>query len=84
MDNDEGDGLLSLDWRVLDVVGFKMTDEESIQSGEDLVVWGVSGVWEAIQEVGFRNFPLRLINQIFPKSVQALLGVVGMSDSVSV
>ena len=83
LENSERDGLFLFDRRFLDVVGFKLMSEASVQSSVGLVVWRLSRVREAIQEVGFRNRPPWLIDQIFPKSVQALLGVVVMSDPVS-
>ena len=58
--------------------------EASVQLGVGLGVWGISGTVEVIQEVGCRNCPPRLINLLFLKSVQLYLGVVGMSDPVSI
>ena len=57
VDNSEGGGLLSFYRRVLDIVGFKLMGEASVQSGVGLGIWRLSRVGEAIQEVGFRNRP---------------------------
>ena len=46
--NDKGGGLLSLDRRVLNVVGFNLTGEASVQSGVGLFVGRISWVGEAI------------------------------------
>ena len=84
MDDAEWDGLFSFDPRVLKAVGFKLLGEMSVQSGVGLGVGGFSWVGEAIQEVGCRNCPQCLKNRLFSKSVHASLGVVGMSDPVSI
>ena len=57
MDYAKGYGFLSLDWRVLDAVGFKLMGKVPVQSDVGLVIWGVSWVREFIQEVGRSNFP---------------------------
>ena len=84
MNNSEGGGIFLFDRRVLDAVGFKLTFETYVKSGVGLGVWRISWVGEAIQEVGCHNIPPCLRNQLFPKSVQASLGVVGMLKPVSV
>ena len=65
-------------------LGFKLIGETPVQSGVGLGVWRLFWVREATQEVGWRNYPPCLINRLFPKSAHALIGVVDMSDHVSV
>ena len=48
MYNAKGGGLLLLDRRVLNVVGFNLTGEASVQSGVGLFVGRISWVGEAI------------------------------------
>ena len=84
VDDADRDGLFSFDQRVLQAVGFKLPGETSVQSGVGLGVGRLSWVGEAIQEVGHRNFPPYLRNQLFPKLVHSALGVLGMSDPVSI
>ena len=55
-----------------------------INTGAELVVRRIPGVGKVIQEVGHRNFPPYLRNQLFPKLVHSALGVLGMSDPVSI
>ena len=69
MDNTEGGSILSFDRKVLDAIGFKLTGEASVQSGLGLGVWKFSRVGEAIQDVGHRNIPPLMRDQIFPKLV---------------
>ena len=49
-----------------------------------LVFKGVSIIREAVQEVGRCNCPPLLRNQLLPKTVQAALGVLGVSNPVPV
>ena len=84
VDDAEWDGLFLFDWRVLQAVGFDIPGETSVQSGVGLIVGRLSWFGEAIQEVGCRNFPPCLRNRLFPKSVHSALGVLGMSDPVSI
>ena len=79
----EGGDLLLLDRGVLDYLGFKLTGEVYIQSSVVLGVWRLSWVGEDILQVGCRNHPPCLRKRLFTKLVQALLGVVGVSDPVS-
>ena len=72
------------DLRVLNTVGFKLTGESHFQSDVGLEVSRLPGVCEASQEVGRRNCPSCLRNQLLPKSVHLALGVLGMSDVVPV
>ena len=57
--------------------------EAHVESSVGLSVWGISCVGEAIQEVIRRNLLIFLGKQLFPKLVQALIGIVSMSESVS-
>ena len=57
VDNVEGDGLFSFDRRILDVLGFKLTNETSVQSGVGLRVWRISWVGKVIQEVVRQKYP---------------------------
>ena len=84
VDNTEGDGFFLSDRRILDPVGFKLAREPHVQSAFGLGVCGLPGVWEASQEVGCRNRPPRLRNQLLPKSIHLALGVLGASDTVLV
>ena len=84
MDDAEWGGLFLFDRRVLKAVCFKLPGEASVQSDVGLDIMGGSWVGKAIQKVGRRNCPPCLRNQYFPKSVRASLGVVGMSDPVSI
>ena len=84
LENAKEGRIFSLERRFLDVVGFKLTGEASVQFGVGLGVWRLSRVREATQEAGLRNHPLRLRNRLFIKPVQASLGSVGMLDPVSV
>ena len=84
VDNLKGDSLIFFDRMVLNVICFNLTGEASIQSSVGFGVWRMSRVGEAIQEVGYHNRPPHLRNQLFPKLVQASLGVVVMLNSVSV
>ena len=84
MDDANWNGLFLFERRVLKAVGFKLLGKISVQSGVGLGIGRISLVGEAIQEVGCRNCPPRLINLLFLKSVQLYLGVVGMSDPVSI
>ena len=74
-ENAKEGGLFLFDRRVLDAVGFKLLGETSVQSGVGLGVWRLSWVGEAIQEVGFHNFPPYLRKRLFPKLIKALFGV---------
>ena len=80
----EWDGLFSFYRRVLQAVGFELPGETSVQSGVGLGVKKLSWVREAIQEVGRRNCPPCLRKRIFPKLVHSVLGVLGMSNPVSI
>ena len=84
MNDAKGDGFFSSDRRVLNPVGFKLPEDLHAQYVVGLGVGGLPGVWEASQEVGRRNRPPCLRNQILPKSVQSALGVLGVSDPVPV
>ena len=84
VDNANGGGLFSFDVRVLDTAGFKLTGEVSVQSGVGLSTWRIFRVRKAIQDMGCNNCPTRMRNRLFPKLVQSSIGVVGMSDPVSV
>ena len=84
LDDSEGGVLLSIDRRVLNAVGFKLTGEVSVQSGVGLFTGEGSWVREAIQEVVHCNRLPRLRNRLFPKSAQTSFGVVIMSDPVSI
>ena len=84
VDNAKGGGIFSFERRVLNAVGFNMTGEATAQSSVSLGVWRLSCFREAIQEVDRRNCPPFLRNRLFPKSVQVSLGVLGMSEPVSV
>ena len=72
------------DRRILNPVGFKLPGEPHVQSVVGLGVGGLPGVWEASQEMGRPNHPPCLRNQLLPKSVHSALGVLGVSDPVSV
>ena len=61
-----------------------MTGEAYIKSGVGSGVCRLSRFEEAIQEVDRHNRLLCLRNRLFPKSVQALLGVVRMLEPVSI
>ena len=84
MDDAEWDGHVLFDQRFLQAVGFELTGEMSVQSGVGLGVGGLSWVREATQDVGCRNFPPCLRNQLFPKLVHSALVLLGMSDLVSI
>ena len=84
MDTVKWDGLLSFDPRVFKAVGFKLTGETSIQYGVGLGIRRIYWVGESIREVRHRNHPPCLRNQLFTMSVYASLGLVGMSDPVSI
>ena len=84
MGDAEWDGLFSFDRRILQAIGFELLGETSVQSGVGLGIERISWVGEAIQEVGRRNCPPCLRNQLFPKSVHSALGVLGMLDPVSI
>ena len=84
VDDAEWDGLFSFDRRVLQAVVFEPPVETSIQSSVGLGVERLSWVGETIQEVGCHNWPLCLRNLLFPKSVHSALGVLGMSEPVSI
>ena len=84
VDNVEGGSVFLFYRRELHGVGFKLAGEVSVQSSVCLGVWRLSGVWEANEEVGRCNLSTRLRNRPFSNSVQALIGVVGVSDPVSV
>ena len=84
VDDAEWDGLFSFYRRVLQAIGFKLAGDTSVQSGVGLGVGRLSWVREAIQEVGCRNCPPCLRNRLFPKSVHLALGVLGMSNPVSI
>ena len=84
VDNAKGDRLLSFDRRVLNDVGFELNGGKSAQSGVGLDVCRLSWAEEAIQEVGLCNCPPCLRNRLFPKSVHLALGVLGMSNPVSI
>ena len=79
LENAKGGGLLSFYWRVLDSVGSNLEGEASVQSGIGLGIWRLSRVGETIQEVVQCNRPPCLGNRIFPKSVEAPLGLLGVS-----
>ena len=81
MDDAEWDGLFLFDRRVLKTVGLKLPGKPSVQSS--VGVRRLSWVREAIQEVVCRNFPPCLRNQLFPKLVHSAIGLLGMSDPVS-
>ena len=83
VDNAKGCRLIALSMWILDAVGFKLMNEAPLNYSLGLGVQGSSGIREAVQEVGFHYLPLRLRNQLFPKSFQAFLGIMSMSDSVS-
>ena len=83
-DNAEEDEFLSSDQRILDPVGFKLPGEMHVQSAVGLGVCWLSGLWEAIQEVGRRNRPPCLRYQLLPKLVHSALGVLGVSETVPV
>ena len=53
-----------------------------VQDCVSLGIGRISGVRKTIQKVGRCNAPPCLRNRLFPNSAQALLGVVGMLDSV--
>ena len=84
VDDAEWDSLFSFDQRVLQAVDFELPGETSVQSGVSLGVGRLSWVGEAIQEVGCRNCPPCLRNRLFPRSVHSAIGVLGMSDPVSI
>ena len=84
MDDAEWDNLFLFDRRVLKAVGFKLPGETSVQSGVGLDVGRLSWVKKAIQEVGLLNSPPCLINRLFPKSFHLALGVLGVSDPMSI
>ena len=77
MDDAKWDGLFLFDRRVLQAVGFELPVETSVQSNVGLGVGRLSWVGGGIQEVGCRNCP-------FPKLVHSALGVLGMSDPLSI
>ena len=83
MDDAEWDGLFLFDQRALQVVRFELPGEAPVQSGVGLGVGRLPWVVEAIQEVGPRNCPPCLGKRLFPKSIHLALGVLGLSDSVS-
>ena len=62
----------------------KLLGETYVQSGVGLGVERLFGVREAVQEVGRRNYPPCLRNRLFLKPVYLALGVLGMSDPVSI
>ena len=84
MDDANLDRLFLFDWRSLKAVSFKLSGETSPQSGVGMGVGRLSWVREAIQEVGHHNFPPCLRNRLFPKLVHSTLGVLGVSDPVSI
>ena len=84
MNDAEGGGFFSSDWKILDLVGFKLPGESHVQSAVGLGVGRLPGVWETIQEVGRCNQPPCLRKQLLTKSVHSELGVLGVSDAVTV
>ena len=84
MDDAKWDSLFLFDRRVLQAVGFKLPGKTSVQFGVGLCVRRISWVKEAIQDVGCLNCPPCLRNWHFPKSVPLALGVLGMSEPVSI
>ena len=84
VDDAEWDGLFLFDRRVLKAVYLKLPGEPSVQSVVGLGIGRLSWVGEAIQEVGRRNCPPCLRNQLFPKLVHSALGELGVSDHVSI
>ena len=80
VDDAEWDGHVLFDQRFLLAVGFELPGEMSVQSCVGLGIGRISWVREAIQEVGRRNCPPCLRNQLFPKSLHSALGVLGMLD----
>ena len=62
LENADGDDLFLFEQRVLDVVGFKLTGEASVQSSVGLGVCSLFRVREAVQKVGRRNRPPFLRN----------------------
>ena len=82
LDDAQG-GVFSLfDWRIFHTIGFELVGEAPAKDGVSLGLRGVSGVGEAIQEVGRCNSPPCLRNQLFPKSTHSALGVLGISEPV--
>ena len=80
MGDTKGDGILTLNRRILNPVGFELTGKAPVQAGVNLGGGRLYRVRKAIQEVGQCNHPLCLRKQLFTKSVQVSLGVVGVPD----
>ena len=84
VEDSKGGGFFPSDQMVLDPVGFKLPGEMHVQYAVGLGDCWLNGVWETSQEVGCRNRPPCLRNQLLPKLVHSALGVLGMFDPVPV
>ena len=73
-----------IDGGIFDPVSFELTGEAPVHADASLGLGGISGFREAIQEVGCCNPPPYLRNLLFHKLVQALLGVMGVSEPVPI
>ena len=82
MDNANGGGFSLIDWGIFNPIDLEFTGKATIQYSVFLGVGGIYGVSEAIQEVGLCNLAPRLRNQLLPKSVHAVLGVLGIPNMV--
>ena len=83
-DDAQGGYFLTLDGRIFNTISFELTGEAPVQAGMSLGIRGISGVGEAMQEVGCYNCPPCLKNRLFPKSVHLVLGALGIRDPVPV
>ena len=80
----QGGGFCPLDWEIFDPVGFELPGKALAKTGASLCVRGVSGIGHAIQEVGRCNCSPYLRNRLFPKSVHPALGVLGMTEPMTI
>ena len=84
VDNAQGGGRFLLNWGIFDPASFELSGKELVQADVSLGVDFFSGFGYSIQEVGCCNLLPCLRNRFFPKSVHLALGVLGVTDPVTV
>ena len=84
MDNAQRGRLFFFKWGVFDPIYFELPGKALVQSNVRLEIRGISRVGESNQEVSHCNHPPCLRKQLLPKSVHSALGVLGMTDLLTV
>lgn len=84
MDYTKGDKILSLDMGFLIAICLEFSVKAYLQAGVDLGIRIFSMTREDIQEVGCQNHIPFPRNRLFPKPVQVPLGVVVMTEYLTI